>query len=112
MAMKRFLAVLSLLLISGIYSTAQENAIAPPENIVTDGVPKIPASLAGAIERYTENRAAFQSDWHPKRREMIIGTRFGNTFQAHLVKMPGGARQPSGRRSDLARRTATTRSTV
>ena len=91
--MKRFLAMLSLLLISGIHSTAQENAIAPPENIVTDGVPKIPALLAGAIERYTENRAAFQSDWHPKRREMIIATRFGNTFQAHLVQMPGGARR-------------------
>ena len=91
--MKRLLAVFSLLLLSGIYSTAQENALAPPENIVADSVPQIPASLAGAIERYTENRAAVQTDWHPKRREMIITTRFGNTFQAHLVKMPGGARQ-------------------
>ena len=24
---------------------------------------------------------------------MVIGTRFGNTYQAHLVRMPGGARQ-------------------
>lgn len=72
---------------------AQEATIAPPENIVADGVPKIPASIAEAAGRYSENRAAFLADWHPQRREILIGTRFGNTFQAHLVKMPGGARQ-------------------
>jgi dipeptidyl aminopeptidase/acylaminoacyl peptidase len=72
---------------------AQEATIAPPENIVAEGVPKIPASIAEAAGRYSENRAAFPADWHPQHREILIGTRFGNTFQAHLVKMPGGARQ-------------------
>ncbi len=71
----------------------QEATIAPPENMVLDRVPAIPATLAETIGRYTENRDAFQTDWHPTRREMIIGTRFGNTYQAHVVKMPGGARQ-------------------
>src|SRR6266513_350042 len=92
-AMKRFILVPGLLLAVGIYSPAQENTIAPGENLVVEGVPRIPASLAEAIGRYTENRDAFQTDWHPKRREMVIGTRFGNTYQAHLVRMPGGARQ-------------------
>jgi dipeptidyl aminopeptidase/acylaminoacyl peptidase len=91
--MKRFMLVLGLLVAVGIYSPAQENTIAPPESLVTEGVPRIPKSLAETIGRYTENRAAFQTDWHPKRREMVIGTRFGNTYQAHLVRMPGGARQ-------------------
>jgi dipeptidyl aminopeptidase/acylaminoacyl peptidase len=72
---------------------AQEATIAPPENIVAEDVPKIPASIAEAAGRYSENRAAFPADWHPQHREILIGTRFGNTFQAHLVKMPGGARQ-------------------
>ena len=31
-------------------------------------------------------------DWHPTRREMLISTRFGNTAQVHLVRLPGGAR--------------------
>jgi len=74
-------------------ASAQEAAIAPPENMVVEGAPKIPASLAETAGRYSENRGAFVSDWNPVRREVIIGTRFGNTFQAHLVKMPGGARQ-------------------
>ena len=91
--MKRFTLVLRFLLVFGIYSLAQEDMIAPGENLVVDGVPKIPATLVGTIGRYTENRDAFQTDWHPTRREMLIGTRFGNTYQAHIVKMPGGARQ-------------------
>jgi dipeptidyl aminopeptidase/acylaminoacyl peptidase len=72
---------------------AQEPTTAPPESMVLDNVPGIPATVADTIGRYTENRDAFQTDWHPTRREMVIGTRFGNTYQAHLVKMPGGARQ-------------------
>ena len=72
---------------------AQEDAIAPGENLLVEGVPKISASLAETVGRYTENREAFQTDWHPTRREMIIGTRFGNTYQAHLVAMPQGARR-------------------
>src|SRR5215472_15252834 len=95
--MKRFILVAGVLLTVGIYSPAQEKMIAPGENLVTEGLPKIPASLAETIGRYTESRDAFQTDWHPRRREMVIGTRFGNTYQVHLVKMPGGARQQSSR---------------
>src|SRR5262249_58239625 len=72
---------------------AQEAAIGPPGGLVLDRVPSIPASAGDKIGRYTENRTAFQTDWHPTRREMIVGTRFGNTYQAHVVEMPGGARQ-------------------
>jgi dipeptidyl aminopeptidase/acylaminoacyl peptidase len=85
--------LLAALLASAVSTRAQEATIAPPENIVADGLPKIPASTVETAGRYAENRAAFPSDWHPQRRELLIGTRFGNTFQTHLVKMPGGARQ-------------------
>lgn len=91
--MKRFVLMSGFFLAFGICSLAQQNTIAPGENLVVDGVPGIPAALAEKIGRYTENRDAFQTDWHPTRREMLIGTRFGNTYQAHIVKMPGGARQ-------------------
>ena len=82
-----------LFVLAGICASGAEAAINKPESLVTEGVPNIPASLAERIGRYTENRSAFQSDWHPARREMIVATRFGNTYQAHFVKMPGGARQ-------------------
>jgi dipeptidyl aminopeptidase/acylaminoacyl peptidase len=85
------LAVLSLTLALPA-AAADEPVIAPGEALVVEGVPKIPASLAEDIGRYTEFRSAFFTSWHPKRREMIIATRFGNTTQAHRVKAPGAAR--------------------
>lgn len=77
----------------GAQESPKEPVIAAPESLVVDGIPRLPVSLAEAAGRYGENRSAFPADWHPVRKEMLIGTRFGNTFQAHLVKMPGGARQ-------------------
>ncbi len=64
-----------------------------PDNLVTEGVPAIPAALKENAGRYLEFRAAIFSGWHPVKREMLILTRFADTPQLHLVKMPGGARQ-------------------
>ncbi|MGA8554334.1 MAG: prolyl oligopeptidase family serine peptidase [Candidatus Acidiferrales bacterium] len=69
-----------------------EAVMAPNENLVVEGIPPIPASLAEKADRYTNFRAALFASWHPTRREMLIATRFGDTFQIHSVKMPGGAR--------------------
>lgn len=66
--------------------------IVPGENLVVDAIPKIPASIAEAVSRYTEFRAASLNSWHPTRREMLISTRFADTNQLHQVKFPGGAR--------------------
>jgi dipeptidyl aminopeptidase/acylaminoacyl peptidase len=66
--------------------------ITPADNLVVEGVPPVPASLAEDVRRYTEFRAATLGSWHPTRREMLIGTRFADTPQVHLVKTPGGAR--------------------
>ena len=90
---KQLVLVLALTFSPLIPVGAQDAVVAPPANIVTDGVLKIPASMAETVGRYTENRSANDADWHPERREMLITTRFGNTVQLHLVKMPGGARQ-------------------
>lgn len=66
--------------------------ITPGDNLVVDGAPPVPASVAAEVRRYTEARAASLADWHPTRREMLISTRFGNTPQIHQVAMPLGAR--------------------
>ena len=72
---------------------AQDAVIAPSDNLVVDGVPKIPASIAKTAGRYASYRSANLADWHPAKREMLIATRFAETPQLHLVKMPGGERQ-------------------
>ncbi len=92
--MKRFQrisAVLALLLASNLLA-AQQGEIKPGDNLVVEGVPAIPASLAAEVARYTEFRSALQMDWHPVKREMLVRTRFADTPQIHAVKVPGGAR--------------------
>ena len=91
--MKRTSLFFAVLLLSAAAAHAQDGVIAPRENLVVEGVPAIPASLAETAGRYADYRTAGLSDWHPSRREMLISTRFGDTNQLHLVKMPGGARE-------------------
>ena len=83
----------ALLMIAAAPLCAHERVITPAENLVVDGVPAIPASLAETAGRYGSYRSAGFLDWDPARREMLIATRFGDVPQLHLVKAPGGARQ-------------------
>ncbi len=73
-------------------NSSQEAVVAPNENLIVEGVPPIPQSLEDQADRYTNFRSAFFASWHPTRREMLISTRFADTFQIHQVQMPAGAR--------------------
>ena len=64
-----------------------------PDNLVAEGVPEFTAALRADAGRYLEFRAAGFQGWHPVRREMLVSTRFADTPQLHLVRMPGGARR-------------------
>jgi dipeptidyl aminopeptidase/acylaminoacyl peptidase len=90
---KKLILIVAAMLFLAATLPAQEAVIAPADNLVVDGVPKIPASLAETTGRYGSYRGASLADWHPTRREILIATRFAETPQLHLVKMPGGERQ-------------------
>ncbi|HEV2095158.1 MAG TPA: hypothetical protein VGQ82_01520, partial [Chthoniobacterales bacterium] len=89
-----FLSVLLGVLVESIAAgeTFQKQPLTPADNLVTDGIPSIPAEVAEQVGRYTEARAAAFLDWHPTKREMLILTRFADTNQVHRVVQPGGAR--------------------
>jgi dipeptidyl aminopeptidase/acylaminoacyl peptidase len=87
----RLSAVLVFLLCAPV-AFAQGSYLVPGDNLVLEGVPKIPLSLVDRVARYTDFRAAQFADWHPTKREMLILTRFADTAQVHHVAMPGGAR--------------------
>ena len=93
--MTRVIAVAAML-VAGVQTAVgqapAERTIAPPENLVADGIPPVRAALAAEVRRYTEYRSAGLADWHPTRNEILISTRFGNTAQLHRVATPGGAR--------------------
>ncbi len=90
--MRSSLALLASLLLGTAAAAQTPAVITPGDNLVVEGVPPIPRSLAADVRRYTESRAAGLADWHPVRRELLIATRFGNTTQIHRVAAPLGAR--------------------
>jgi protease II len=65
----------------------------PGENLVAEGIPAVPASLVERARAYTEYRTADLLDWHPTKREMLIGTRFADSVQVHHVASPLGDRR-------------------
>jgi len=89
--MRRWSHLIGVVVLS-VAAWAQNGEIVPNENLVAEGIPKIPAALGESVARYSEFRSAFFTSWHPTRREMLVETRFGDTNQVHQVKFPGGAR--------------------
>ena len=58
--------------------------------LVVEGVPAIPLELVEAVKKYTETKGVFASQWHPTKREILIGKRAGNATQVHLLTAPLG----------------------
>ena len=75
-----------------LFASSFAFAAAPP-NLVVENIPDFPAPLVEKIQPYLSARFAFLQGWNPVRPEMLIETRFGETPQLHIVKMPGGARR-------------------
>jgi len=90
--MRTILHLLGALILLASLALAQTDEVVPNENLLVEGAPKIPASLAESIDRYGNSREAGLDSWHPTRREMLITTRFADVAQIHHVKMPGGDR--------------------
>src|SRR2546428_6080405 len=89
--MKRYCFLLALVIFAVLPTPAQDTYIAPPENLVVDGVPKIPAALADTAGRYPSFRSSSLLDRHPTKPDELIATRVSATAQLHPVARPGGA---------------------
>lgn len=68
-------------------------AYTPPEATHSKNIPAIPTELIDKVNRYTEFRTAALDSWHPKKKEILIRTRFADTSQVHHLKAPGAARR-------------------
>src|SRR5271169_3875920 len=89
--MKKLRLLLLPLLFCG-FTFSQDAVIKPNDALILENIPAVPASIAERAARYTDFRTATMLGWHPRRRELIIITRFADTNQVHSVAMPGGAR--------------------
>jgi dipeptidyl aminopeptidase/acylaminoacyl peptidase len=93
--MKRRCLIL-LVVLAAVWAVAQNTGapavVRPGDNLVVENIPSVPGVIAEKANQYGEFRTAGFGDWNPKRREMLITTRFADVPQIHLLRMPGGAR--------------------
>ena len=71
---------------------AQPNhLIQPNANLIADGMPGIPSSVADKVAPYTEFRGHGFVDWHPKEQKMLVRHREAgaNTAQIYLMRAAG-----------------------
>jgi dipeptidyl aminopeptidase/acylaminoacyl peptidase len=66
------------------------DVIDPNANLKAEGIPPVSAALAAKVAPYTEFKPATAVSWHPRRRELVVARRAGNTTQLHRVAKPGG----------------------
>ncbi len=66
------------------------------DKLVIQGIPPIPRSVAEEVGRYGDFRGHGFVDWHPTRREMLVGHRKagGNTTQIYRLASPLGELEP------------------
>ena len=85
-------SVLSIVLLTAFNYAGEVNRV-EIGNLVLEDVPEIPTELTERLLQYQNVRSAIFRDWDPKSEGILIGTRFGETAQFHLVQKPLGSRK-------------------
>ena len=67
---------------------AAAQVVAPGANLVADGIPPIPGSVAERLESYTNFWPQRVLAWHPERHEMLISRRSGEAVQVFRLNAP------------------------
>jgi len=84
-----------LLILSCGAASAQNDEIAPGGNLVTEGIPKISASIAQTVQRYTSGYGLPLAGWDPAKREIWLKNLTSDSASVFRVEEPGGASQPT-----------------
>jgi hypothetical protein len=71
--MKRLLRIsVAIILTANISVAGQNDTITPDDSLVVDGIPKIPASLAQKVKRYTNAYGFRLAGWDSTNREVLL----------------------------------------
>ena len=72
-------------------ASAPSDVVAPNDNLVIQGIPPIPASIAHAVARYNDFRGHGFVDWHPTKREMLVSHRSAGVNTTQIFRLAGAA---------------------
>ncbi len=87
-------ALAALLTACGTTPPASTASIPPNANLVTQGIPPIPASIAQQVAKYTDFRGHSFVDWHPTRREMLVSYRRAGASTPQLFRLDSPMAEP------------------
>lgn len=73
-----------------VKSYVKSRVVESPASLVIEGVPAIPIEVLETTKKFTESVPVFGSNWHPTKREILVGKRAGNVNQVHLLTSPLG----------------------
>lgn len=73
-----------------VAGVVKSRILEPGTNLVIENLPSVPLQLVEAVKKYTESKPVFASQWHPIKREILVGKRAGNATQVHLLTTPLG----------------------
>ncbi|HEX2541886.1 MAG TPA: alpha/beta fold hydrolase [Caldimonas sp.] len=68
--------------------------VAPNPNLVVQGIPPIPRSLAEQVARYTDFAGHRFVDWHPTRREMLVAHRRPGAATTQIFRVDSALAAP------------------
>ncbi len=68
--------------------------IAPNANLVAQGIPPIPASIATQVAKYTDFRGHSFVGWHPARREMLVSHLLAGASTPQLFRVAAPMAEP------------------
>jgi dipeptidyl aminopeptidase/acylaminoacyl peptidase len=85
------MAALAFLSVAGGAAAAEVERVTRG-NLAVEGIPEIPPELQQRMRRYQFARGASFTGWTPDG-QVTVATRFGNTYQLHVVATPMGVRR-------------------
>ena len=89
------LCALGTALLAACASTPSPTAVVLPNaNLVAQGIPPVPQSLADAIGRYNDFRGHAFADWHPVQREMLVSHRKAGANTAQIFRVTSPLAEP------------------
>lgn len=72
--------------------TPRQIVFQPAASLVSESIPPIAQAVADKADPYTESCSAAFLGLTPRKRSLLISTRFGSTAQVHRLAKPMGAR--------------------
>jgi len=70
------------------------DVVAPNSNLVVQGIPPVPASIARTVARYNEFRGHRFVAWHPTQREMLVAHRPAGAATTQIFRIAGPLAAP------------------